>query len=108
MPAGSSVLAENVPTATVAGDAKEHASWCDRFCFLEHTHATCDSCVQPSFASYMARVKASELRAREGWGIHIAALRGPGAGGSLHSPLAWSTRKTLSGSGEYTTKSAPP
>ena len=86
MPAGSSVLAENVPTATVAGDAKEHASWCDRFCFLEHTHATCDSCVQPSFASYMARVKASELRAREGWGIHIAALRGPGAGGSLHSP----------------------
>ena len=88
MPAGSSVtaLAEKVRTATVASDAKEHASWCDRFCFLEHTHATCDSCVQPSFASYMARVKASELRAREGWGIHIAALRGPGAGGSLHSP----------------------
>ena len=105
MPAGSSVtaLAEKVRTATVASDAKEHASWCDRFCFLEHTHATCDSCVQPSFASYMARVKASELRAREGWGIHIpsdaelrkqqhaaeqqrAALRRPGAGGSLHSP----------------------
>ena len=48
-----------------------HQDWCNRWCLYEKTSADCGSCVRPSFPGYMARMKASERLADQGWGIHI-------------------------------------
>jgi len=48
----------------------EHQRWCKRWCLASaKTNALCESCVEPSFPSYMQKVKATEQWSKNGFGI---------------------------------------